>query len=97
MTPEQRQAYRDAARAAQTAVACGRMAEAVDLVGAQPRVVLELLDYIDKVEREAVAVIEDQRAVIARMRPAYDRAQMIKVHDDLTAVVEAMGKGLRQR
>jgi hypothetical protein len=58
------------------------------VVAAQPRVVLALLDYIDQIERDAIAVIEGQQAEIERMKSTHTLGQLIKTRDALDRIIE---------
>ena len=96
MTADQRQKYRVAAHAAQKAVLAGGLADD-DVVATQPRAVLDLLDYLDEIEREAVAVIEDQQAEIDRMRSTHVLGALLKTRDSLDTLIEAKRKALALR
>lgn len=56
---------------------------------------LALLDYIDKIERDAVEVIESQRAEIERMRPAHEIGELTKARDTIDSIIELKRKALR--
>lgn len=51
------------------------------VVAAQPRVILALLDYIDKIEQGALAVVEAQLAEIVRMQQALELIAVGKRND----------------
>ncbi len=96
MTADRRQQYRAAALAAQRAVLAGGLA-ADDVVATQPNAVLDLLDYLDEIEREAIAVIEDQQAEIERMRSTHALGALLKTRDSLDVLIEAKRKALALR
>jgi hypothetical protein len=56
------------------------------IVAAQPRVVLELLDYIDKIEQESVHMIESH--VACAVLPQ-ERAMLMRIRDSIYAIVAA--------
>ena len=95
MTAEQRQQYRDAARAAQNSVALGREIEDIAELKVLPRVVLELLDFLDKLEADVVPVLENLQAEVARMRPAYELVELIKARDTIDKILGTKQPGTK--
>ena len=65
------------------------------VVAAQPRVVLALLDYLDKIERDAVTAIEAQRAEIERMRPTHEIGELTKARDCIDKIIASKREALR--
>jgi hypothetical protein len=65
------------------------------IIATQPCVVLELLDYIDKIEGDAMKVIENQRTEIERMRPTHELGEMLKVRDTIDKIIASKKDGLR--
>lgn len=65
------------------------------LVAAQPRIVLELLDYLDKIEQDAVSVIESQRAEIERVRPTHEIGEMVRARDIIDGIITSKKERLR--
>jgi hypothetical protein len=61
------------------------------IIATQPCVVLELLDYIDKIE----GCVVRQRAEIERMRPTHELGEMLKVRDTIDKIIASKKEGLR--
>jgi hypothetical protein len=56
------------------------------IIAAQPRVVLELLDYIDKLELHSVAVVARAEAILDRAEASMDRAEFAQ--DTLRKIID---------